>query len=70
MRTLAVLSGLWILANVMLFTGPELFGRWTGWYMYVNPGWHWYVWLLGPPVVLWLLGWSWRLLRRRRGPAA
>ena len=54
MRILAVLSGLWIVANLLLFSGPHL--GWTGWYTYANPGWIWYVWLLAPPVVALGLG--------------
>lgn len=70
MRILGVLSGLWIVANLLLFSGPHLFARWTGWYTYANPGWGWYVWLLAPPVVALGLGLGLRLQRRRRRGAA
>jgi hypothetical protein len=70
MRIIGAVSGLWVVANLLLFAGPQLYGWLTGWYTYLNPAWMWYAWLLGPPAVLVLLRWAWRLLRRRRGDAA
>jgi hypothetical protein len=70
MRIIAVISGVWILANLLLFGPPQLYGRLTGWYAYINPSELWYVWFLGPPVVLMLGAWGWRLLRRRSNRAA
>jgi hypothetical protein len=70
MRSITMGSGLWILANVALLAGPQLYGRLTGWYTYVNPSWLWYVWVIGPPAGLLLGGWGWRLWRRRSSGAA